>query len=165
MVVTLHRPRNVDDADKLAAIVAALEQVHHLVPVILPAHPRTRKRLGEFHLLERMQRLLGPGFCDPLGYLDFLHLLSRSQLVLTDSGGVQEETTILGVPCLTLRPATERPVTVTEGTNRIIGSRPERILPEVRRIVEGDVPRGTVPELWDGKAAERIVGVLSQVVT
>jgi UDP-N-acetylglucosamine 2-epimerase (non-hydrolysing) len=164
-VVTLHRPRNVDDADKLAAIVAALEEVQECLPVILPVHPRTHKRLAEFHLLERAQKRLGARLCEPLGYLEFLHLMARCRLVLTDSGGIQEETTILGVPCLTLRPATERPVTVTEGTNRVIGSAPERILPEVKRILAGDVPEGGVPELWDGRAAERIVNVLVQELT
>jgi UDP-N-acetylglucosamine 2-epimerase (non-hydrolysing) len=94
------------------------------------------------------------------GYLEFLHLMARAQVVLTDSGGIQEETTILGAPCLTLRPATERPVTVAVGTNRVIGSTPERIVPEIERILAGDVPRGTAPELWDGKAAGRVVEVL-----
>ena len=160
VLVTLHRPRNVDDAAKLTAIVEALGQVRERLPVIFPVHPRTRKRLKEFGLLERTTELLGAGLCKPLGYLEFLHLMARARVVLTDSGGIQEETTILGVPCLTLRPATERPVTVTVGTNRVIGSAPERILAEIERILAGDAPQGYVPELWDGKAAERVIEVL-----
>jgi len=162
VLVTLHRPRNVDDAAKLTAIVEALVRVRERLPMIFPVHPRTRKRLKEFGLLERVTELLGAGLCEPLSYLEFLHLMARAQVVLTDSGGIQEETTILGVPCLTLRPATERPVTVTVGTNRVIGSAPERIVPEIERILAGDVPRGRVPELWDGRAAGRVVKVLSK---
>jgi len=160
VLVTLHRPRNVDDASKLSAIMQALERVHERLPVVFPVHPRTRKRLSESELLERVEKRLGPGLCEPLGYLEFLHLMARSRLVLTDSGGIQEETTILEVPCLTLRPATERPITVTDGTNRVIGSAPDRIVPEIERILAGDVPQGGVPELWDGRAAKRIVDVL-----
>jgi UDP-N-acetylglucosamine 2-epimerase (non-hydrolysing) len=160
ILVTLHRPRNVDDAAKLAAIVEALGHVRERLPMVFPVHPRTRKRLQEFGLLDRATELLGMGLCQPLGYLEFLHLMARARVVLTDSGGIQEETTILGVPCLTLRPTTERPITVTVGTNRVIGSAPERIVPETERILAGDVPQGDVPELWDGKAAERIVALL-----
>jgi len=160
VLVTLHRPRNVDDAAKLTAIVEALVRVRERLPMIFPVHPRTRKRLKEFGLLERVTELLGAGLCEPLSYLEFLHLMARAQVVLTDSGGIQEETTILGVPCLTLRPATERPVTVTVGTNRVIGSAPERIVPEIERILAGDAPQGGAPELWDGKAAGRIVAAL-----
>ncbi len=162
MLVTLHRPRNVDDAAKLAAFVEALGRVREHLPVVFPVHPRTRKRLKEFGLLERATELLGAGLCEPLGYLEFLHLMARARVVLTDSGGIQEETTILGVPCLMLRPATERPVTVTVGTNRVIGSAPERIVPKVERILAGDAPQGGTPELWDGKAARRVVEVLSK---
>jgi UDP-N-acetylglucosamine 2-epimerase (non-hydrolysing) len=160
VLVTLHRPRNVDDAPKLAAIVEALGQVRERLPVIFSVHPRTRKRLKDFGLLTRVTELLGKGLCEPLGYLEFLHLTARARVVLTDSGGIQEETTILGVPCVTLRPATERPVTVAVGTNRVIGSAPERVVPEIERILAGDVPEGRVPDLWDGRAAERIVEVL-----
>ena len=160
VLVTLHRPRNVDDAAKLTAIVEALGQVRERLPMIFPVHPRTHKRLTDLGLLERTTELLGAGLCEPLGYLEFLHLMARAQVVLTDSGGIQEETTILGVPCLTLRPATERPVTVTVGTNRVIGSAPERIIPEIKRILAGDAPQGGVPELWDGRAAGRIVAAL-----
>lgn len=160
VLVTLHRPRNVDDAAKLTAIVEALGQVRERLPMIFPVHPRTHKRLTDLGLLERTTELLGAGLCKPLGYLEFLHLMARAQVVLTDSGGIQEETTILGVPCLTLRPATERPVTVTVGTNRVIGSAPERIVPEIKRILAGDAPQGGVPELWDGRAAGRIVAAL-----
>ena len=163
-LVTLHRPRNVDHAPKLAAIVEALGRVRKQLAVIFPVHPRTRQRLREFGLLGRATELLGTGLCEPLGYLEFLHLMARARVVLTDSGGIQEETTILGAPCLTLRPTTERPITADVGTNRIIGSAPERIVPEIERILAGDAPRGEVPELWDGKAAGRIVAVLREGV-
>jgi UDP-N-acetylglucosamine 2-epimerase (non-hydrolysing) len=161
LLVTLHRPRNVDDPAQLAATVDALIEVDRRLPVVFPLHPRTRGRLRQFGLLERLGNALGHRLCDPLGYLEFLHLMDRARAVLTDSGGIQEETTILGTPCLTLRPNTERPVTVNVGTNRIIGSRPDRIVPEVERILEGDLPAGRAPELWDGQAAERIVAVLA----
>jgi len=161
VLVTLHRPRNVDNAVKLTAIIEALGQVRERLPVIFPVHPRTRARLAEFGLLGRATELLGAGLCEPLGYLEFLHLMARARVVLTDSGGIQEETTILGVPCLTLRPATERPVTVAVGTNRIIGSAPERIVPEIERILASDAPQGSTPELWDGNAAGRIISILS----
>ena len=164
VLVTLHRPRNVDDAPKLAAIVEALGQVRERLSMVFPMHPRTRARLIEFGLMKRAEQLLGSSLCEPLGYLEFLHLMARACVVLTDSGGIQEETTILGTPCLTLRPATERPITVSEGSNRIIGSTPERIVPEVERILAGDVPQGGVPELWDGKAAGRVVEVLTRGV-
>ncbi len=161
-LVTLHRPRNVDHAPKLAAIVEALGRVRERLPVIFPVHPRTRQRLREFGLWERTMDLLGTRLCEPLGYLEFLHLMARARMVLTDSGGIQEETTILGTPCLTLRPTTERPITAEVGTNRIIGSAPERIVPEIERILAGDAPEGRVPELWDGKAAKRVVRILSK---
>lgn len=160
LLVTLHRPRNVDDRATLEGIAAALIEVNERLPVILPLHPRTRRRLETFGLADRLGSALGARLCEPLGYLEFLHLMARAPAVLTDSGGIQEETTILGTPCLTLRPNTERPITVSVGTNRIIGSRPERIVPEVERILAGDLPKGQVPELWDGRAAERIVEAL-----
>lgn len=160
MVMTLHRPRNVDDPAKLEAILEAMGELRERLPIVLPLHPRTRNRLEEAGLLERARSLLGTGLCEPLGYLEFLHLMARARLVLTDSGGIQEETTILGVPCLTLRPTAECPITVTAGSNRAIGSAPERIVPEVERILAGDSPSGEVPELWHGKAAKRIVEVL-----
>src|SRR5215207_1938556 len=132
-VVTLHRPANVDERVTLARIIAALGRVGRRLPVVFPIHPRTRKRLAEFGLLAEVERGGGVRLVEPLGYLDFLRLYSGARLVLTDSGGIQEETTALGIPCLTLRENTERPVTVELGTNRVVGTDPERI---VRTAVE-----------------------------
>jgi UDP-N-acetylglucosamine 2-epimerase (non-hydrolysing) len=159
-VVTLHRPDNVDDPAQLAGLVEALSLVGRCVPVVFPLHPRTRSRLEEFGL----DRVLADGgellTCPSLGYLDFLGLVADASLVLTDSGGVQEETTVLDVPCLTLRESTERPVTVTAGTNRVVGGDPERIVEESLAVLESPPVGGRVPELWDGRAGERIVAHL-----
>jgi UDP-N-acetylglucosamine 2-epimerase (non-hydrolysing) len=125
-------------------------------------HPRTRARLDESGLGATLASFGGLRPVAPLGYLDMLALLQRAELVLTDSGGVQEETTFLGVPCLTLREVTERPATVSEGTNRVIGTRPERVVAEIERILDGDRPPPRCPPLWDGRAAERVVEVLAR---
>jgi UDP-N-acetylglucosamine 2-epimerase (non-hydrolysing) len=157
-VVTLHRPSNVDDPETLGRIAAALGEVATRLPVIFPAHPRTEARLREFGIALPA----GVRTVAPLGYLDFLGLWSAARLVLTDSGGLQEETTALGVPCLTLRENTERPVTVTEGTNRIVGSDPARIVGAADEILTGrQTVAGRAPELWDGRAAERIADALT----
>lgn len=154
-LVTLHRPSNVDDPESLRATVDALTAVARDLPVIFPVHPRTRARLdgGAARALQ---------LCEPLGYLEFLGLQKHASVVITDSGGIQEETTFLGVPCLTMRDNTERPVTVTVGTNILIGRSAARIHDEVGRILRGDAKRGAVPPLWDGHAAERIAGVLTK---
>jgi UDP-N-acetylglucosamine 2-epimerase (non-hydrolysing) len=157
-VLTLHRPSNVDDPQRLASLFAVLEEIHEEVPVVFPAHPRTRASIQK-HLGGRPPHLQ---MVDPLGYLEFVGLTAGARLVLTDSGGIQEETTALGVPCLTLRDSTERPVTVTEGTNVLVGSDPAVIHAEARRVLEGNGKRGRIPELWDGHAAERIVEILAQ---
>jgi UDP-N-acetylglucosamine 2-epimerase (non-hydrolysing) len=156
-LLTLHRPSNVDDREVLAGIVSALQTLQAQHPLVFPIHPRTKKNLESFGLLDRMAAMPGLILTEPLGYLDFLCLMDHARLVLTDSGGIQEETTILGVPCLTLRSNTERPVTVTQGTNQVIGSSPERIIAASLGILEGRGKEGQVPELWDGHAAERIV--------
>jgi UDP-N-acetylglucosamine 2-epimerase (non-hydrolysing) len=156
LLVTLHRPANVDDADRLAATLDALASLD--LPVVFPMHPRTRQvaeRSGMASVLERLHVL------PPLGYLEFLRLQTHARLVLTDSGGIQEETTILGVRCLTFRENTERPITISHGTNRVIGTDPARIAPEVRTALEAGPPSHRVPPLWDGRAAERIVAVLA----
>src|SRR5437016_2232402 len=168
-VLTLHRPSNVDDPTTLLQLLDALQDVARHIPIVFPVHPRVRARLRAHDdrlLLPRETDALSAGkgiaYLDPLGYLDFIALMSRARLVLTDSGGIQEETTILGVPCLTLRDTTERPVTVTHGTNRIIGSDPGRILDESLRTL-ADPPRADrTPPLWDGHAAERIVEILDR---
>jgi UDP-N-acetylglucosamine 2-epimerase (non-hydrolysing) len=160
--MTLHRPSNVDDRETLAGILDALAAIAERLPIIFPVHPRTRARLEEFGLLGRAQRLKGLKMTEPLGYLDFLQLYSNSRLVLTDSGGIQEETTALGIPCLTLRHNTERPVTVSEGTNRVVGNDAEVIRREAFAALDNPPPRGRVPELWDGHAAARIVDAIEE---
>jgi len=154
-LVTLHRPSNVDDPKVLGEILEALDQIGRTMPVIFPIHPRTRKRVEEFGL-----SLNGVRTVEPLGYLEFLNLMSSAGVVLTDSGGLQEETTILRVPCLTLRYNTERPVTIDHGTNIMVGPVKTRILSAFQRIVSGDWKPAGPPELWDGRAASRIVDVI-----
>jgi UDP-N-acetylglucosamine 2-epimerase (non-hydrolysing) len=161
--ITLHRPSNVDDRKTLSGILDALEIIGKRLPIIFPVHPRTRERLESFGLAERVRR---PGhlvLIEPLGYLDFLQLYSNSRLVLTDSGGIQEETTVLGIPCLTLRQNTERPITVTEGTNRLVGSDAETIKREALAALEQPTPATRAPDLWDGHAAGRIVDAIEEI--
>jgi UDP-N-acetylglucosamine 2-epimerase (non-hydrolysing) len=157
-VLTLHRPGNVDDSGRLRSLFAVLEEIHDEVPIVFPVHPRTAAAMRA-HLGDRPPRLR---VIEPLGYLEFLRLMADARLVLTDSGGIQEETTVLGVPCLTLRDNTERPSTITQGTNRLVGSDPTTIRLEVRKILEGDVPPGRIPDRWDGRAAGRILDVLER---
>jgi UDP-N-acetylglucosamine 2-epimerase (non-hydrolysing) len=161
-VITLHRPSNVDDRETLTGILGALTEIQREIPVVFPIHPRTRARIGEFglgRLTAGMPRLV---ITEPLGYLEFLNLYSNSKMVLTDSGGIQEETTALGIPCLTLRDTTERPITVTQGTNRLVGSDPNRIKQEAFAVLKGERLPGRIPELWDGKTAGRIVNAIVQ---
>lgn len=158
-LVTLHRPSNVDEPAALSRILAALERIGRKCPIVFPVHPRTRQRI---------ETLGGPRprnnsilYLDPVGYLEFLALQSRARLVITDSGGVQEETTYLGVPCLTLRENTERPVTVDVGTNMLVGTDPDRLVVETNRILHGNRPAGDIPELWDGQAGRRLATILA----
>ena len=152
---TLHRPANVDDPNALRALLATFGAIAARVPLVLPLHPRTARAIeqhGLAPLLERPDLLTVP----PQPYLVMLGLLKEARLVLTDSGGIQEETTGLGVPCLTLRDNTERPITVSQGTNRVVGTDPAAILAAVEEILAGGGKRGRIPPLWDGRAAERI---------
>jgi UDP-N-acetylglucosamine 2-epimerase (non-hydrolysing) len=158
-VLTLHRPSNVDRAPVLCDILSAIDEIQRELPVVFPVHPRTRKRFEEFGLTAKIATMSGLRLCEPLGYLEFLGLTSTAKLVLTDSGGLQEETTVLGIPCLTLRENTERPVTISEGTNVLVGGDPRRILVEARAALGGGGKRGKIPALWDGKASERIAEV------
>jgi UDP-N-acetylglucosamine 2-epimerase (non-hydrolysing) len=158
---TLHRPSNVDTPDDARNTIAALHEVAARMTTVVPLHPRTRARLHEFGLLtalESADRLL---IIEPQGYLDFLALMSRARLVFTDSGGIQEETTALGIPCLTFRENTERPVTVTLGTNQVLGTDPAQTALAVAAVLAGRGPDGRIPELWDGCAAERIMRILT----
>jgi UDP-N-acetylglucosamine 2-epimerase (non-hydrolysing) len=163
--MTLHRPSNVDNKQTLAGIVAALEVIGERLPIVFPVHPRTRERLEQFGLMEHFSKQSTLILTEPLGYLDFLQLYRNSRLVLTDSGGLQEETTVLGIPCLTLRHNTERPITVTEGTNRVVGNDPETIKREAFAALEQSARQNRVPELWDGHAAVRIVDAIEEAGT
>lgn len=160
-VVTLHRPSNVDESATLKKICGALREISEDLPLIFPVHPRTRANLEKFEIS------LGPNvtLLGPQGYMSFLRLWTDAAVVLTDSGGLQEETTALGVPCITIRENTERPVTINEGTNVLAGTDPKRIIDEVRRVVQGGGKRGRRPDLWDGRAAERIVNILAREVS
>jgi UDP-N-acetylglucosamine 2-epimerase (non-hydrolysing) len=159
-LMTLHRPSNVDDPMAFTRLVDALEAMPPDLDVAFPIHPRTLARLESHGLGARLTRMPRVRRMEPLGYLEFLDIMMHARLVLTDSGGVQEETTVLGVPCLTLRENTERPVTIEQGTNVLVGTNPARIAAEVRRAM--DKGKGPVrsPELWDGRAAERIADIL-----
>ena len=164
--LTLHRPSNVDDATTLRGILEALAEVAREIPIVFPIHPRTKKMVEQFGLGEYCCSTPTPQglwITEPLGYLDFLHLNMHAMMVITDSGGLQEETTVLGVPCITLRENTERPITCEVGTNFVVGNSREEILRQAQKVLRGDVPRGKVPEKWDGKAADRIVDILAGV--
>ena len=155
--MTLHRPSNVDDDAALRALTETLSRVAERLPVLFPVHPRTRDRLakGGIAIPDRLR------LTDPLPYLTFLGLMAKARCVLTDSGGIQEETTALGVPCLTLRENTERPATITQGTNRLVGNDPAQIEAGVAEILAGRWPTGSRPPFWDGKAAVRVVDVIT----
>ena len=158
-VVTLHRPSNVDDVDALFRILQAISDPTAGLPVIFPVHPRTAMRLKA---IER--RLPNVHHVEPLGYLEFNHLVKHARCVITDSGGVTEETTVMGVPCLTMRDNTERPETVSLGTNELIGSDPSGLAPALARLMAGQWKKGSIPEKWDGRAAERIVERLEWIL-
>jgi UDP-N-acetylglucosamine 2-epimerase (non-hydrolysing) len=153
IVITLHRPSNVDNEMKLAAILSAIIESSRGIPVIFPVHPRTAKIIQSFSLSVPKSLIL----TEPFSYLEFNYLVESSKAVITDSGGITEETTILGVPCITIRDNTERPETVTLGTNELIGTDPSAIKPVLDKLFSGKWKKGGIPELWDGRAAERIV--------
>jgi UDP-N-acetylglucosamine 2-epimerase (non-hydrolysing) len=159
-VLTLHRPSNVDDPAVFGRILEALEKISEQLPVIFPVHPRTRKTIAELGLDQRLERITELRLIDPLGYLEFLSLYSDARLVLTDSGGIQEETSVLGVPCLTLRENTERPITVTMGTNAVVGTDPEKIISAAFVALNETDRRAVSIPLWDGHTAERILAAL-----
>jgi UDP-N-acetylglucosamine 2-epimerase (non-hydrolysing) len=159
-VITLHRPSNVDDMDKFSQIVTAFEEIEKEMKLVFPIHPRTRENIKAGKLAARMKAMTNLLLLEPIGYLDFLRLMSDAALMMTDSGGIQEETTILGVPCMTLRENTERPVTITEGTNRLVHATAEDILSNYRQIRSGNRAAAGTPKLWDGRAAERIATII-----
>ncbi len=159
-LLTLHRPSNVDDPAAFGRLLDALEVIQRQLPIVFPIHPRTRKVLAASPLGRRVGELSGLRIVDPVGYLDFVKLMAHARLVLTDSGGIQEETTILEVPCLTLRQNTERPITIVCGWNQLVGTKPDAIVAAFRGIMSGEHRAGGRPPLWDGSAAGRIVRVL-----
>ncbi len=164
VVITLHRPNNVDDPQNLQKLLGAISDSAAGMPVIFPVHPRTRKVIDDFGqaVLQSCGLAVGQSIklTDPMGYLEFNYLVERAFAVITDSGGITEETTVMGVPCMTLRDSTERPETCTVGTNELLGTDPAAINPAMTRLLAGKWKRGAKPELWDGHAAERIAGIL-----
>ena len=164
-VLTLHRASNVDDEAVLSRLLGALQRIQRDMPLVFPVHPRTRKALAGPALAGHLSAMGNLRLIEPAGYLDFLKLMANARAMLTDSGGIQEETTILGVPCLTLRDSTERPITATMGSNRVVGTDPAAILAAWDDVQAGKVPLGRRPPLWDGHAAQRIAAILAQTLT
>ena len=161
-LVTLHRPSNVDDRENFLKILTAFEEIQKDVQIIFPIHPRSEKNIKEFGLEEKVKSLKNLRLLPPIGYLDFMNLMQNSKFVMTDSGGIQEETTYLGIPCMTLRENTERPITIEVGTNEMVGTDTEKIIRYAKQMNAGEWKKGRIPELWDGHAAERIVEVLEK---
>ena len=164
VLITLHRPSNVDEKSVFSGIISALEELSGDVEFVFPMHPRTKKMAEKFQLYGRIESIPGMKTVEPAGYLEFISLMSKSKLVLTDSGGLQEETTALGIPCLTIRENTERPVTITQGTNQLVGTDSEKIVQSGKEALQGHGKAGRIPKFWDGKTAARIVDVLLQTI-
>jgi UDP-N-acetylglucosamine 2-epimerase (non-hydrolysing) len=161
-LVTLHRPSNVDVKKNLARLISVFETIAKNGKIIFPMHPRTKKMMHAFDLAGRAAAIENLIIIEPIGYLDFMQLMQQARLVLTDSGGIQEETTYLQIPCLTIRENTERPVTTESGTNQLLGSDPHKITDAAQKIFSGDIKKGKIPDLWDGHAAERIVKIIAE---
>lgn len=161
-LVTLHRPSNVDVKENFVRLLEAFAVIEKEIKIIFPIHPRSRKMIESFGLQSKIHNMKNLLLLDPLGYLDFMNLLHHAKMVLTDSGGIQEETTYLGVPCITMRENTERPITVEMGSNVLVGSDTILIIKEAKNILDGNAKKGQIPPLWDGKAAERIVEILKR---
>lgn len=158
IVLTMHRPANVDETEKLRASIDAIVNNVHSLPVVFPIHPRTAKIFDELGIKASNLHIV-----EPLGYLEFNYLVKHSKAVITDSGGITEETTVMGIPCITLRDNTERPETCTIGTNELIGTNPEAIAPTLDKLFAGNWKKGSIPELWDGSTAERIIDILINI--
>ena len=156
-LITLHRPSNVDNKAGLLTILNAFEEINKQIKLIFPIHPRTTKRIHEFGLEAKVEAMENLILIPPAGYYDFMHLQMNARFVLTDSGGIQEESTFFGIPCLTLRPNTERPITIWEGTNQLVKLESADIIAAAAKIIGGEIKQGKIPKYWDGKTAERIV--------
>lgn len=161
-LVTLHRPSNVDVKENLENLFYTFSVIGKEVKIVFPMHPRTKKMIDTFDLENYVASIENLIITDPIGYLDFMQLMQNARLILTDSGGIQEETTYLGIPCITIRENTERPITVDIGTNVLVGPKADRIIHETEKIISGNGKKGKIPELWDGNAAERIVRILAE---
>ncbi|MBD3248628.1 UDP-N-acetylglucosamine 2-epimerase (non-hydrolyzing) [Candidatus Woesearchaeota archaeon] len=161
IIATIHRPSNVDKKEDILKILDIFNEIQKKIEIVIPLHPRTKNSLEKFDLMGNLRSMKNLLLTEPLGYLNFLDLVSNSRFVLTDSGGIQEETTYLKIPCITMRPSTERPSTITEGTNVLVGNDKEKVLENFTKIIDGSFKEGKIPELWDGKAAERIVKILN----
>ena len=161
-VVTLHRPANVDEPATLSRLLDVLAETSRELPIVFPIHPRTQQRVERFGLADRLNAAKGIVQLPPLGYLDFLALTSQAKVIVTDSGGLQEESTVLGIPCLTARPNTERPITVDEGTSTLVSNDPAKLKHHLRAVLDGSYKQGRRPALWDGRAAERIAKILAE---
>lgn len=160
ILLTLHRQENVDNQKNFKGILGALEEVQKKIKIIWPIHPRTKKQLRKFRFFSKIRIMRNLILLSPLGYFDNLSLMRQARLILTDSGGIQEEATVLGIPCLTLRETTERPITVKIGTNQVVGLKKERIVKESFTILAGNVKKAKIPKFWDGKTAQRIARIL-----
>jgi UDP-N-acetylglucosamine 2-epimerase (non-hydrolysing) len=161
-VLTMHRPSNVDSIENLSKLFDVFNEIQKHITIVYPIHPRTKQRILDFGFKQRIDEMKNFIMTEPVGYIDFLNLMENSRFVITDSGGIQEETTILHIPCLTIRKDTERPVTITDGTNIIVGNDKEKILNETFKILNNNQKTGKIPPKWDGKAASRIVDILLQ---
>jgi UDP-N-acetylglucosamine 2-epimerase (non-hydrolysing) len=160
---TFHRPANVDSSGELQKLANIISQLSNKMPIVFPVHPRTRKRISEFGLTEFFEKE-NIKLCEPLGYFEFMKLIKSSKAVVTDSGGIQEETTYLGIPCLTIRQNTERPVTIDEGTNTLIEMDVEKVITHINLILNNNYKKGKIPELWDGRSTERIVDIIANKI-